>query len=67
VKAMHLGETRYGAKDFVPASTNEILRPGTYYLMKVDDLYRRSYARKPSSIDSVKSNGVLANGNGAHA
>ncbi|CAM6100750.1 unnamed protein product [Calypogeia fissa] len=70
VKAMHLGESRYGAKDYIPASSSDILRPGTYYLTKVDALYRRSYARKPSATSAAhngSSNGVAVNGNGKHA
>ncbi|KAL3689762.1 hypothetical protein R1sor_016071 [Riccia sorocarpa] len=60
VKAMHLGETRYGAKDFVPSSSIKELRAGTYYLTQVDDKYRRYYARKPA-VESIESSPV-ANG-----
>ncbi|KAL2631809.1 hypothetical protein R1flu_016495 [Riccia fluitans] len=62
VKAMHLGETRYGAKDFVPTSSIKELRAGTFYLTKVDDKYRRYYARKPP-VELVEStlvtNGII--------
>ena len=43
---MHLMESRYGAADFVPEHQPDALRSGTFYLTRVDDLYRRSYARK---------------------
>lgn len=45
VETMHLMETRYGAKDYIPVSSQTTLRPGTYYVTQVDKLYRRSYAR----------------------
>lgn len=45
-KIMHLMETRYGAADFTPEHSPAALRAGTYYLTRVDDLYRRSYERK---------------------
>ncbi|GAQ90489.1 hydroxymethylglutaryl-CoA synthase [Klebsormidium nitens] len=43
---LELMERRYGANDFVPEAQTDCLYPGTYYLTKVDDLYRRFYACK---------------------
>lgn len=59
---MELGESRYGAKDFVPAGTSDSVRPGTFYLTKVDALYRRFYARKPTvtSIENGNGHGLKA-------
>lgn len=66
VTTMHLMETRYGAKDFVPVSSHSTLRPGTFYLTEVDALYRRRYSRKisttkPEIISSNGTNGVQFN------
>jgi hydroxymethylglutaryl-CoA synthase len=66
VTTMHLMETRYGAKDFVPVSSHATLRPGTFYLTEVDGLYRRRYSRKisttkPEIISSNGTNGVQFN------
>ncbi|BBN09784.1 hydroxymethylglutaryl-CoA synthase [Marchantia polymorpha subsp. ruderalis] len=58
-KAMHLGETRYGANDYIPTSSIKELRAGTFYLTKVDDKYRRFYSRKPSVESSPAMNGGL--------
>jgi hydroxymethylglutaryl-CoA synthase len=33
-------------KDYVPAGSAETIAPGTYYLEKVDDMFRRQYAVK---------------------
>ena len=57
-KIMHLMESRYGAADFVLEHQPDALRPGTFYLTRVDDLYRRSYARKDKV--SPTPNGVHA-------
>ncbi|XP_027085226.1 hydroxymethylglutaryl-CoA synthase-like isoform X1 [Coffea arabica] len=56
VETMHLMEHRYGAKDFVTSKDCSLLAPGTYYLLEVDSMYRRSYAKKACE------NGSLANG-----
>lgn len=37
----------YGAKSYEPAGSIEAMAPGTYYLERVDDAYRRFYAVKP--------------------
>lgn len=37
----------YGAKGYEPAGSIEVMAPGTYYLERVDDAYRRFYAVKP--------------------
>ncbi|KAH8961427.1 hypothetical protein BDL97_05G049800 [Sphagnum fallax] len=62
VSTMHLMETRYGAKDFIPVSSHSTLRPGTFYLTQVDALYRRSYSRKAtaSKPETIASNGTNA-------
>lgn len=57
VETMHLMETRYGAKHFIPVSSQSTLRKGTYYLTEVDDLYRRTYARHPK-FDKAAVNGT---------
>jgi hydroxymethylglutaryl-CoA synthase len=58
VETMHLMETRYGAKDFIPVSSKSTLRPMTYYITQVDNLYRRSYDRYLTKADKVEANGV---------
>ncbi|GJP83227.1 hypothetical protein CLOP_g13406 [Closterium sp. NIES-67] len=58
VKTMHLMESRYGACSFTPATPTDRLQPGTYYLTQVDDLYRRSYARKATEVDGADVNGA---------
>lgn len=45
--AMDLRATRYGACDYEPSGAVSELFPGAYYLVKVDKLHRRTYARKP--------------------
>lgn len=45
--AMDLRATRYGKCEYEPSGSVEELLPGAYYLLKVDALHRRSYARKP--------------------
>ncbi|KAJ7537242.1 hypothetical protein O6H91_12G104800 [Diphasiastrum complanatum] len=59
---MHLMEKRYGAKDFTPESELNTLRPGTFYLTKVDPLYRRFYARTPLASSKVGLKEANANG-----
>ncbi|BFZ56945.1 3-hydroxy-3-methylglutaryl coenzyme A synthase [Savitreella phatthalungensis] len=41
-----LREKAHLAKDFVPTGNVDALRPGTYYLTRIDDMYRREYAVK---------------------
>ena len=43
--AMDLRAARYATCDYEPTGPVEGLFPGTYYLSKVDKLYRRTYAR----------------------
>ncbi|CAI7775428.1 unnamed protein product, partial [Closterium sp. NIES-54] len=59
VKTMHLMESRYGACSFTPATPTDRLQPGTYYLTQVDDLYRRSYARKGLDADKAAVDGAV--------
>lgn len=45
--ALKLAEKRHGACGFTPVMPDiEILQPGTYYLAKVDEKFRRIYCRK---------------------
>lgn len=46
VETMKLMEHRYGAKDFVTSKDRSLLAPGTFYLTKVDSMYRRYYGQK---------------------
>jgi len=43
---MKLRENMYGKCDFVPTSTTDDLYPGTFYLSKCDDKWRRFYEIK---------------------
>ena len=43
--AMDMRAAVYGKSDWEPAGATADLLPGTYYLVKVDDQYRRTYAR----------------------
>ena len=43
--AMDMRAAVYGKSDWEPAGATTDLLPGTYYLVKVDDQYRRTYAR----------------------
>lgn len=36
----------YGSKDYTPVGDITRLAPGTYYLEKIDEVYRRTYAIK---------------------
>lgn len=45
-KVMALREHTHNLRDYAPVSDVEDLFPGTYYLEKVDDKFRRSYARR---------------------
>ena len=67
VETMKLMEHRYGAKDFVTCSDKSLLAPGTFYLTKVDSMYRRYYAQKVVDTDKCRTavsheNGSLLNG-----
>eukprot|EP00250_Pteridium_aquilinum_P012799 c20952_g1_i1 orf=359-1750(+) len=55
-QTMKLMESRYGANDFKPVADAANLRPGTFYLVEVDSLYRRSYNMKSSKATA---NGVV--------
>lgn len=46
-KTLELREKRHGINNYEPTDSIDNLFPGTYYLTKVDDKYRRFYARKP--------------------
>lgn len=41
-----LREKAHLQKDYVPTGDPETVTPGTYYLTKVDDMFRREYAVK---------------------
>jgi len=61
VETMHLMETRYGAKDFIPVSSKSTLRPSTFFITQVDALYRRTYDRyqaKPLKPEANGTNGI---------
>ncbi|CAL9165092.1 unnamed protein product [Musa hybrid cultivar] len=67
VETLKLMEHRYGAKDFETSKDTSLLSPGTFYLVNVDSMYRRYYAKKGTEeATSAKSfsckNGSLANG-----
>jgi hydroxymethylglutaryl-CoA synthase len=47
VATLELQEQRYREAGFEPARPVSDLRSGAYYLLGVDALYRRTYARKP--------------------
>lgn len=55
-KTMKIMETRYGANDFKPVAKSSNIRPGTFFLVGVDALYRRTYEVKQAVIGV---NGVL--------
>ncbi|CAL9085008.1 hydroxymethylglutaryl-CoA synthase [Musa acuminata AAA Group] len=67
VETLKLMEHRYGAKDFETSKDTSLLSPGTFYLVNVDSMYRRYYAKKGTEeATSAKSfsckNSSLANG-----
>ncbi|ONK56713.1 uncharacterized protein A4U43_C10F11960 [Asparagus officinalis] len=63
IETMKLMEHRYGAKDFVTAKETSLLSPGTFYLERVDSVYRRFYAKKGSDGKlSAAANGTTING-----
>jgi hydroxymethylglutaryl-CoA synthase len=41
-----LRKTAHLQKDYTPQGSPDTLFPGTYYLTKVDDMFRRTYAIK---------------------
>ncbi|KAF8317759.1 hydroxymethylglutaryl-CoA synthase [Cantharellus anzutake] len=43
--AMKLREANHNAKEYVPTGSLENLWPGSYYLERIDDKYRRIYSR----------------------
>eukprot|EP00898_Chlorokybus_atmophyticus_P000505 jgi/Chlat1/1455/Chrsp12S02007 len=61
--AMKQMEQRYGKCGFEPTTSVDSLAPGTYYLVGIDDKYRRTYLRKPKAVvaenDSNLSNGAV--------
>ncbi|KAJ2588418.1 3-hydroxy-3-methylglutaryl coenzyme A synthase, partial [Coemansia sp. RSA 1722] len=44
---MDLREKTHNATEYEPTGSVETLFPGTYYLQKVDSMYRRAYGRTP--------------------
>ena len=42
----NLRERAHLKKDFTPAGNVDTLVPGTYYLINIDDMFRRTYAIK---------------------
>ncbi|WOL14279.1 3-hydroxy-3-methylglutaryl coenzyme A synthase [Canna indica] len=62
VETMKLMEHRYAAKDFETSQDTSLLSPGTFYLVKVDSMYRRFYAQKDAKEAKSGDNGSLANG-----
>ncbi|RRT71915.1 hypothetical protein BHE74_00003624 [Ensete ventricosum] len=46
VETLKLMEHRYGAKDFETSKDTSLLSTGTFYLVNVDSMYRRYYAKK---------------------
>jgi hydroxymethylglutaryl-CoA synthase len=46
IETLKLMEHRYGAKDFETSRDTSLLQPGTFYLTKVDSMYRRFYSQK---------------------
>nr|DAD18746.1 TPA_asm: hypothetical protein HUJ06_020209 [Nelumbo nucifera] len=68
VETLKLMEHRYGGKDFVTSKDRRLLSPGTFYLIEVDNLYRRFYAKKvgddsaAGKAATIHDNGSLVNG-----
>jgi hydroxymethylglutaryl-CoA synthase len=48
VETLKLMEHRYGAKDFETSRDTRLLQTCTFYLTKVDSMYRRFYSQKLS-------------------
>jgi len=36
----------HGKKNFIPEGSSDTIAKGAYYLTKIDDMFRREYARK---------------------
>lgn len=47
-----LREQAYQQKNYTPVGSVEVLASGTYYLVEVDEVFRRTYAVKDSSKSS---------------
>jgi hydroxymethylglutaryl-CoA synthase len=61
VETLKLMEHRYGAKDFETSKDTSLLPPGTFYLTKVDSMYRRFYEQKPAD-ETVRGKAKCCNG-----
>uniref|UniRef100_A0A0D9XAF9 Hydroxymethylglutaryl-CoA synthase n=1 Tax=Leersia perrieri TaxID=77586 RepID=A0A0D9XAF9_9ORYZ len=61
IETLKLMEHRYGAKDFETSKETSLLPPGTFYLTKVDSMYRRFYDKKAAEGKMKGCNGI-ANG-----
>ncbi|KAJ2748276.1 3-hydroxy-3-methylglutaryl coenzyme A synthase, partial [Coemansia sp. BCRC 34490] len=48
-KIMELREKTHNAQEYEPSGNVDELLPGTYYLQKVDSMWRRVYGRTPSN------------------
>ncbi|KAJ2323459.1 3-hydroxy-3-methylglutaryl coenzyme A synthase, partial [Coemansia sp. RSA 2681] len=46
-KAMELREKTHNAQEYEPTGNVDELFPGTYYLQKIDSMWRRAYGRTP--------------------
>lgn len=44
-----LREKAYQQKSYTPVGSVDALAPGTYYLVEVDEMFRRTYAVKEDS------------------
>ena len=64
METLKLMEHRYGAKDFETSKDTSLLPPGTFYLTKVDSMYRRFYDKK--AVDDIVG-GKIKCSNGANA
>jgi len=53
-KALKLREAAYGKAPYKPVGSTDDLFPGTFYLVSVDEKFRRDYARKESVGDEKK-------------
>lgn len=62
-ETMKLMEHRYGAKDFETSKDTSLLSPGTFYLTKVDSMFRRYYDKKGAEDANANTEiKTLANG-----
>ncbi|KAJ2888122.1 3-hydroxy-3-methylglutaryl coenzyme A synthase, partial [Coemansia aciculifera] len=46
-RAMELREKTHNAQEYEPVGNVDDLFPGTYYLQKIDSMWRRAYGRTP--------------------